>query len=156
MSYFLQPGTGKTSTLVELILQAILKQQRILVTAPSNIAVDTILIRLTMALEDAIAHTSTRKAGTSSDTLDDNNSTKNGMSELEILTNAKRNLVRLGHPARIHAITQQYSLDCRISMDEVSSSCLILHYARTVIDGLHVLKLCLKNRLLFSLDINSI
>lgn len=40
------PGTGKTSTITELILQASLKGQKILVCAPSNVAVDNILERL--------------------------------------------------------------------------------------------------------------
>jgi len=47
-----QPGTGKTSSVVELILQATRGQQlrggsqRVLVCAPSNIAVDNIVLKL--------------------------------------------------------------------------------------------------------------
>ncbi|TFB05629.1 DNA polymerase alpha-associated DNA helicase A [Trichoderma ghanense] len=40
------PGTGKTHTLIELILQMIKRDQRILVCGPSNISVDNIVERL--------------------------------------------------------------------------------------------------------------
>lgn len=40
------PGTGKTTTLVETILQLTAKGERVLVCGPSNISVDTILERL--------------------------------------------------------------------------------------------------------------
>ncbi|GAB0131651.1 hypothetical protein EsDP_00000113 [Epichloe bromicola] len=40
------PGTGKTHTLIELILQLIKRKQRILVCGPSNISVDNIVERL--------------------------------------------------------------------------------------------------------------
>ena len=40
------PGTGKTTTLVSYILEAIYRKQRLLVTAPSNVAVDNLLERL--------------------------------------------------------------------------------------------------------------
>lgn len=40
------PGTGKTRTLVELIRQAILKGQKVLVCAPSNLGVDNLFERL--------------------------------------------------------------------------------------------------------------
>ncbi|KAL2038178.1 hypothetical protein N7G274_009126 [Stereocaulon virgatum] len=40
------PGTGKTYTLIELILQLIQRKQRILVCGPSNISVDNIVERL--------------------------------------------------------------------------------------------------------------
>ncbi|AET38877.1 ATP-dependent 5'-3' DNA helicase HCS1 Ecym_3390 [Eremothecium cymbalariae DBVPG len=40
------PGTGKTYTLVELIMQLVKQGQRILICGPSNISVDTILERL--------------------------------------------------------------------------------------------------------------
>eukprot|EP01035_Chromulina_nebulosa_P018721 gene18721-24484_t len=40
------PGTGKTSTITELILQCVQQNMKILVCAPSNIAVDNILERL--------------------------------------------------------------------------------------------------------------
>ena len=40
------PGTGKTTTVVELILQAVQRGQKVLACAPSNIAVDNLLERL--------------------------------------------------------------------------------------------------------------
>lgn len=40
------PGTGKTYTIVELILQLVSRGERVLVCGPSNVAVDTILERL--------------------------------------------------------------------------------------------------------------
>eukprot|EP00928_Gymnodinium_smaydae_P010815 TRINITY_DN14075_c0_g1_i5.p1 TRINITY_DN14075_c0_g1~~TRINITY_DN14075_c0_g1_i5.p1 ORF type:complete len:1165 (-),score=301.36 TRINITY_DN14075_c0_g1_i5:79-3573(-) len=40
------PGTGKTTTLVAFILEAAYRKQRLLVTAPSNVAVDNLLERV--------------------------------------------------------------------------------------------------------------
>jgi len=40
------PGTGKTTTVVELIHQAVLRGQRVLAAGPSNTAVDNLLVRL--------------------------------------------------------------------------------------------------------------
>lgn len=87
-----KPGTGKTSTLTELILQATRLEQKVLVCAPSNIAVDTILSRL--ADEFAMKPKLSQKG-------------------------AALNMVRLGHPARVSSNAMQYSLDYLISIDEV-------------------------------------
>ena len=46
------PGTGKTTTVVEVILQSLRRGTRVLVCAPSNIAVDNILERLVNNLPD--------------------------------------------------------------------------------------------------------
>jgi hypothetical protein len=48
------PGTGKTTAVVELIRQAIRRGERVLVCAPSNLAVDNVLERLLAAGERAI------------------------------------------------------------------------------------------------------
>ena len=48
------PGTGKTTTLVELVRQAVRRDDKALVCAPSNLAVDNLLERLLLHGEQAI------------------------------------------------------------------------------------------------------
>ena len=49
------PGTGKSTAVIELILQCVARGQRILVCAPSNVAVDSLVERLTPAALGVIA-----------------------------------------------------------------------------------------------------
>ncbi|KAK2176747.1 hypothetical protein NP493_643g04012 [Ridgeia piscesae] len=75
------PGTGKTTTIVEVIRQAVKQKLKILACAPSNIAVDNLLERL---------------AG------------------------QKVKVIRLGHPARLLASIQRYSLDAILAGSDES------------------------------------
>jgi ATP-dependent RNA/DNA helicase IGHMBP2 len=100
------PGTGKTSTLTELILQAVNRDLRILVCAPSNIAVDTILGRL------ADYSTVVRGVGSGG---------KGKQSAGRPALKCALNMVRVGHPARISEKILRYALDSIISNDEVSA-----------------------------------
>ena len=81
------PGTGKTTTLVELILQlAVARRERVLVCAPSNVAVDNVLAQLDRWRAKA------KKM-----------SKKSHGEQLRI--------VRLGHPARVAESLNAHSLE---------------------------------------------
>lgn len=84
------PGSGKTTTIVELIRQAVGQHgYRVLVTAPSHVAVDQILSRLVNN------NSSTNKK--------DNNKKQQQL-----------RVVRLGHPARLQADILPYSLEAMV------------------------------------------
>jgi predicted DNA helicase len=88
------PGTGKTTTIAELIQQAVHHHNmRVLVTAPSNVAVDNILERLVAASPEQVTQTTTSAKS------------RNGNKKKRLRT------VRLGHPARIKSSTLTHSLE---------------------------------------------
>ncbi|XP_052828218.1 DNA-binding protein SMUBP-2 [Octopus bimaculoides] len=48
------PGTGKTTTVIEILLQAVKQKQKVLVCAPSNIAVDNLVDRLALLKQNIL------------------------------------------------------------------------------------------------------
>lgn len=72
------PGTGKTTTVVALILEAVAREWRCLVCAPSNVAVDGILEKL-LAAEEGVPGGKSDGGG----------------------KGRRPRVVRLGHPARL-------------------------------------------------------
>ena len=87
------PGTGKTTTVAELIHQAVhVYGKKVLVTAPSNVAVDNILERLVSSSSPRQKSKGDRKAP----------------------KNKSLRAVRLGHPARIKSSILSYSLEALV------------------------------------------
>jgi hypothetical protein len=78
-----------------------LRENRLLVCAPSNIAVDAILTSISSAL-DYLERTGSSKSAAVSNIM-----------------KLKHSMVRLGHPARASSCVMQYTLDYLISVDEV-------------------------------------
>ena len=100
------PGTGKTTAVVELILQAVRRhKRRLLVCAPSNVAVDNIVERIAAA------------EGSSG-------SSKKGTAP---------RIVRLGHPARLSPQALAFSLEALI---EAADGTEIVRDIRTELAGL--------------------
>jgi superfamily I DNA and/or RNA helicase len=129
------PGTGKTSTLTELILQAVNRNQKVLVCAPSNIAVDTILGRLAdfqaqspgqkraaVAAATANAKRKAKLFNTSGGGCGGVEEDKVAATSSEVFRRplaAAAKMVRIGHPARISSKIMRYTLDSMVSADEV-------------------------------------
>lgn len=104
-SHLYCPVPGKTTTVAELIHQAVhVHKLKVLVTAPSNVAVDNVLERL---VSNQIQNQSN----------DNNNFKKNKRKLLkDINKGSPMNIraVRLGHPARIQESILKYSLEALV------------------------------------------
>ena len=95
------PGTGKTTTIAEYIYQYCIHHpdKKVLVTAPSNVAVDNVLQKLSSTIQQHVEATETRK-------LKKNKKKKSIQ------------MVRLGHPARMNSNIVSYSLENAILGNE--------------------------------------
>jgi superfamily I DNA and/or RNA helicase len=103
---FKQPGTGKTTTVVELIRQAVLlKKWKVLVTAPSNVAVDNVLAKLVESFDTKSKSKSKRKQS-------QKNYGKNHQHDKPFP------VVRLGHPARLQPAILPYSLEALVQASD--------------------------------------
>eukprot|EP00940_MAST-03C_sp_MAST-3C-sp2_P003003 g3003.t1 len=104
------PGTGKTTTLVEFIHQEVRRGSRILVCAPSNVAVDNIVVRLAKSMArkmtTAAAKTSERR---------------------------KMRMVRLGHIARLMKEVEEHSLEAMVRSSQQAT---VIREAKDEIDSI--------------------
>lgn len=149
------PGTGKTSTVTELIFQAVARQQRVLVCAPSNIAVDSVLEKIVAQLDTIAMNSATTGSGAKheisrrmeaasigdmkiSSTYSNsncNNSQYDIQDDLLVSSSTQTpvhtlpRVLRLGHPARISESIMQHCLDSQILSDEVSYYIFITLYS---------------------------
>lgn len=106
----LQPGTGKTTTLVELVRQAVCEHgYKVLVTAPSNVAVDNVLSRLIAAADDTDSSTTRRQQRKNERNHTSTNNNNRGPRQRRRLQ-----LVRLGHPARLQPAILPYCLEALV------------------------------------------
>ena len=94
------PGTGKTTTVAHLIRCAVrCLGWKVLVTAPSNVAVDNVLERIAQIEENENKRNSKRRAD-------------------KKFSRSKIKAVRVGHPARIQQGIQQYSLESLVASSD--------------------------------------
>ena len=99
---------------MELIYQAIVQFnfKNILVTAPSNVAVDNILSRLVQMNHRTVTTKYHRATSTSGSSHKTKSSSQQRSSAPPF--HRKLRMVRIGHPARIQSDIQQYSLDALV------------------------------------------
>ena len=109
------PGTGKTTAVVELIRQAVFrKRYKVLLCAPSNVAVDNVLARLVVPPVSASAK------------FENQNQNQKGVSKSRRVNRRKQaqqssqdnkctpRVVRLGHPARLQVDVLKHSLEALV------------------------------------------
>jgi ATP-dependent RNA/DNA helicase IGHMBP2 len=102
------PGTGKTTTLVELLLHAVcLHNLRVLLVAPSNVAVDNLLERLVVAAQDLPSKV---RLGGGAGADGDGGGSYTAVGKVRA--------VRLGHPARLSAPVLRHSLEAQLANAE--------------------------------------
>jgi len=108
------PGTGKTTTVASLVLEAVYRHDyKVLVTAPSNVAVDTLLAKL---VETQRQYRQQRdgagggKNGSSKKKRNQDSGSGVGRRKLSV--------VRLGHPARLREDILPYSLEHQVQNAE--------------------------------------
>ena len=115
------PGTGKTTAVVEYVLQERRRGRRILCCAASNVAVDTLVERLLRSERDA-ADADLRAAGASrrpsSRKKDGASSAKKSRTKDPPVAGA---LIRLGHPARLLPSVLGASLEAAVARSDDSA-----------------------------------
>ncbi|CAM9387930.1 unnamed protein product, partial [Discosporangium mesarthrocarpum] len=109
------PGTGKTTTVVELVLQAVSRGWRCLVCAPSNVAVDGVLDRLVAAGGWGEGSGAGGRGGPGA------------------RTPRVPRVVRLGHPAKLLPKALEHSLEAIVSRHDGTT---IVKEIRQEIDAL--------------------
>jgi len=102
------PGTGKTTTIVEFIKQCVKSRLRVLVCAPSNVAVDNIAVRLASSIQ--------------------HKTKKNKKKEKKI------RMVRIGHPARLVPEVLENSLEALLRTSQQS---VVVREAKVELDKLY-------------------
>ena len=96
------PGTGKSTTCVEYILQEVARGRKVLACGPSNVSVDNLVERI-VADRDAEEVQHVNRGGARS----------SAAGVLKRMSSRPR-IVRLGHPARISPIAAAYSLEALV------------------------------------------
>ena len=98
---------GKTTTLVELVVQSVARGERVLCCAPSNIAVDNLVERITAAAAFNAAHT---VKPTAPSTFSSSSSSPPSFHSFRC--------IRLGHPARLSPAVLSHSLDSVVAASD--------------------------------------
>lgn len=94
-------------------MQAVHRELKVLVCAPSNIAVDTVLARLATCRHSSSGDSRRKKGKDHKASGGGGDGGGGGGGQLNL------QMVRLGHPARISSDILKYSLDALIAADEV-------------------------------------
>ncbi|MDA9098225.1 AAA domain-containing protein [bacterium] len=102
------PGTGKTTAVVEYVLQELNRGSRVLCCAASNVAVDTLVERIASSFESYSSGNRSKGMG----------SRKYKSSKPSPISES--NLIRLGHPARLLPSVLQHSLEAVVSRSDDS------------------------------------
>ena len=101
------PGTGKTTSLVEIVVQCVARGERVLACAPSNIAVDNLVERITAASAFNASHASSSSARSSSSSSFSSSTAFHAF-----------RCIRLGHPARLSPAALSHSLDSVVAQSD--------------------------------------
>ncbi len=116
---------GKTTTVAELIHQAVhVHKMRVLVTAPSNVAIDNVLERLVSSKHSSTTATSssaTTSTATTSTTFKNKKQNRKQSNAFATTSSSRTTIdesniraVRIGHPARIQTSILRYSLEALV------------------------------------------
>ena len=99
------PGTGKTTTLVELVVQCVARGEKVLACAPSNIAVDNLVERIVQAATYNASH-QPKHSSTAPVSASPFHSFR---------------CIRVGHPARLSPAILSHSLDSVVKQSDGGS-----------------------------------
>ena len=118
------PGTGKTTAVVEYVLQELSRGNRVVCCAASNVAVDTLVERIVMG-GDGFGVGGVGGGGTDDTKSADESTGTKSMGKRRVKKSksssvSESNLIRLGHPARLLPSVLRHSLEAVVSRSDDS------------------------------------